>query len=100
MPRKSIDVMGGRIYINWPENSEKFLKMYKRIHQHLSEANEKVRLENEKVIDSEFRKKAAKEFDGFFGKGSCIKVFGTERPSYKAFVQFIEKFEILTREWK
>lgn len=100
MAKKRIKVNGGDIYINWPEDSEKFLAMYRRIQQYLSEANKKISCDNEKCIDLEFRKKASEEFDGFFGEGSCVKVFGSNMPGFRAFTEFIMKLEKLTEQWE
>lgn len=55
---------------------------------------------NEKLVDQKLREYSAAEFEKFFGKGSCEKVFGTKLPSYKAFAQFTEKITDLVNQWE
>lgn len=99
MPNKKIKVRSGILYIRWPEDAEKFTKMCKKIGKYLSEANEKITPQNEKEVDREFREKARNIFEGFFGKGSCLKTFGTDLPGYKGYMEFIRKFSDTTKSW-
>ena len=55
---------------------------------------------NEKLVDQKLREYSAAEFENFFGKGACEKVFGTKLPSYKAFAQFTEKITDLVNQWE
>lgn len=54
---------------------------------------------NEKLVDQLLREYSAAEFEKFFGKGSCEKVFGTKLPSFKAFAKFADKISNLIKQW-
>ena len=54
---------------------------------------------NEKLVDQLLREYSAAEFEKFFGKGSCKKVFGTKSPSYKTFAEFADKISNLIKQW-
>lgn len=99
MPSKRIEVRSGILYIRWPDDANKFAKMCKKIEKYLSEANKKITPKNEKEIDREFREKARNVFEDFFGKGSCLKTFGTDLPGYKGYTEFICRFDSLTKNW-
>lgn len=55
---------------------------------------------NEKLVDQLLREYSAAEFEKFFGKGSCEKVFGTTLPSYRVFSEFAVKISDLINEWR
>ncbi len=97
--KKIINVRNGQIALNVPEDVSELYVMLNNISEKTMESARIITKRNEKLVDQKLREYSAAEFEKFFGKGSCKKVFGTELPSYKAFAEFSEKICNLVKTW-
>lgn len=97
---KTINVRGGQLSLNLPEDLPALHNMLNNILKKTKHSARIITKRNEKLVDQKLREYSAAEFEKFFGKGSCEKVFGTNLPSYKAFAQFTEKITDLVNQWE
>lgn len=97
---KAIDVRGGQISLNFPEDLPALHNMLDNILKKTKYSARIITKKNEKLVDQLLREYSAAEFEKFFGKGSCEKVFGTKLPSYRAFSEFAVKISDLINEWR
>lgn len=97
--RKTVNVRGGQISLNFPEDLPALYNMLDNILKKTKYSTRIITKKNEKLVDQLLREYSAAEFEKFFGKGSCEKIFGTKLPSYKAFVEFTEKITNLMKQW-
>lgn len=86
--------------MNLPEDLPALHNMLNNILKKTKHSARIITKRNEKLVDQKLREYSAAEFEKFFGKGSCEKVFGTNLPSYKAFAQFTEKITDLVNQWE
>lgn len=96
---KTINVRGGQLSLNFPEDLPALHNMLDNILKKTKHSARIITKSNEKLVDQKLREYSAVEFEKFFGKGSCEKVFGTKLPSYKAFAEFAEKITNLIKQW-
>ncbi|MGI6011746.1 MAG: hypothetical protein ACOX8H_09670 [Ruminococcus sp.] len=99
MAVKRINVNGGQITLQFPEDVPRLHTMLNNITKRTEKAYQIITQENENQIDRDLRRYSAAEFEKMFGPGSCKKTFGTEFPSYKAFFEFTEKICDLVNTW-
>lgn len=97
--KKSINVRGGQIFLDIPEDIPALHNMLDNIFKKTKHSFRIITKRNEQQVDQELREYSAAEFEKFFGQGSCEKVFGTKLPSYKAFAEFTEKITNLIKQW-
>lgn len=97
---KTINVRGGQLSLNLPEDLPALHNMLDNILKKTKHSARIITKRNEKLVDQKLREYSAAEFEKFFGKGSCEKVFGTKLPSYKAFAHFTEKITDLVNRWE
>lgn len=98
--RKTINVRGGQLSLNFPEDLPTLHNMLNNILKKTKHSARIITKSNEKMVDQKLREYSAAEFEKFFGKGSCEKVFGTKLPSYRAFSEFTVKISDLINEWR
>lgn len=96
---KKIDVRGGQIFLNIPEDIPALHNMLDNILKKTKYSAKIITKSNEQQVDRKLREYSAAEFEKFFGEGSCEKVFGTEYPSFIAFSEFSEKITNLIKQW-
>lgn len=99
MPQKTINVRNGQLRFNIPEDIPKIYDSSKKILELIHEAEKEITEESEHEIDMGLRKNTSREFEKCFGMNSCKKTFGTRFPSYKAYVEFFEKLNVLLDKW-
>ena len=97
--RKTINVRGGQLSLNLPEDLPALHNTLSNILKKTKHSARIITKSNEKMVDQKFREYSAAEFEKFFGEGSCEKVFGTKLPSFKAFAEFTEKISNLIKQW-
>lgn len=100
MPQKIINVRNGQLRFNIPEDIPKIHNSSKKILELINTAKKEITAKNEHEIDMGLRKNTSREFEKCFGVNSCKKTFGTRFPSYKAYVEFFEKLNVLLDRWK
>ena len=86
--------------MNLPEDLPALHNMLDNILKKTKHSARIITKRNEKLVDQKLREYSAAEFEKFFGKGSCEKVFGTTLPSYRAFTRFTEKITDLVNQWE
>lgn len=96
---KTINVRGGQLSLNFPEDLPALHNMLDNILNKTKHSARIITKSSEKLVDQKLREYSAAEFEKFFGKGSCEKIFGTKLPSYKAFVEFTVKITNLMKQW-
>ena len=96
---KTINVRGGQLSLNFPEDLPALHNMLDNILNKTKHSARIITKSSEKLVDQKLREYSAVEFEKFFGRGSCEKVFGTKLPSYKAFAEFTEKIINLIKQW-
>lgn len=85
--------------MNFPEDLPALHNMLDNILNKTKHSARIITKSSEKLVDQKLREYSAAEFEKFFGRGSCEKVFGTKLPSYKAFAEFTEKIINLIKQW-
>ena len=99
MPQKIINVRNGQLRFSVPEDIPQIHNSSVKIFELINTAEKEITAENEHEIDMRLRKNTSREFEKCFGVNSCKKTFGTRFPSYKAYVEFFEKLNVLLDDW-
>lgn len=95
MAQKIINVRNGQLRFDIPRDIPKIHNASKKIFELINTAKKEITDENEHEIDMGLRKNTSREFEKCFGVNSCKKTFGTRFPSYKAYIEFFEKLNVL-----
>ena len=99
MSQKIINVRNGQLRFDIPEDIPKIHNSSIKIFELINSAKKEITAENEREIDMGLRKNTSREFEKCFGVNSCKKTFGTRFPSYKAYIEFFEKLNVLLDKW-
>lgn len=99
MSLKRINVKGGTIALSVPEDVPQLTEMMNKVIDIWKKAAPEITETNKVEINRKCAVASAVEFENFFGKGSCKRVFGADIVSAEAYAEFSEKISVLVRKW-
>lgn len=99
MSLKRINVKGGTIALSVPEDVPQLTEMMNKVIDIWKKASPEITETNKVEINRKCAVASAVEFEKFFGKGSCKRVFGADIVSAEAYAEFSEKISALVGKW-